>query len=123
VAAGAQEGTIKLHVDPDWVMASQLPVLWAAEEKEFPMTTLDKIAQREEWGEIALLKIDVEGMEVEILKGAEAVLRRTHQVIVETHSKSLHDQTVRMISGQDFVVDSEHWKEQTGLLFASRPWA
>lgn len=47
-------------------------------------TTLDRIAQARGIGEIALLKMDAEGAEPEVLEGAPDVLARTRAVTIDT---------------------------------------
>jgi FkbM family methyltransferase len=48
-----------------------------------PCTTIDCFAERYHLQQIALLKIDVEGYEHLVLKGAEKALRKTHVVFYE----------------------------------------
>lgn len=51
-----------------------------------PVTTLDNLVD----GPVDLLKIDAEGMEIDILAGAEGMLRRSRPfVLVEVHDKSI----------------------------------
>ena len=46
---------------------------------------LDDLADELELGEVALLKINTEGAERKILAGAEGLLARTSQIVMETH--------------------------------------
>jgi FkbM family methyltransferase len=55
----------------------------ASNQLECNVRTLDEVASRHGIAEIALLKIDVEGFEFELLKGAEKSLPKTKAVIVE----------------------------------------
>jgi len=119
-ALGSRETNINLRVDANQVMASAVPCAWDTKDQQFPVTTLDAIGQQENWKEIALLKMDVEGMEVEIFQGASETLTNTHHVIVETHTAELHQQTVKILTHAGFKIDSENRKQNTGLLFASR---
>jgi FkbM family methyltransferase len=50
---------------------------------ECEVRTLDEAAAEHQIGPVDLLKIDVEGFELEVLKGAGAVLARTTAVIIE----------------------------------------
>lgn len=48
---------------------------------------LDDLAREQAWGRVALMKIDVEGAEHMVLKGAEGILRRDHPCLcIEVHS-------------------------------------
>ncbi len=54
---------------------------------------LDAIAADAGWGDVALLKCDVEGAEPEVLSGAVNVLRRTRVVAVDTGPERLGQET------------------------------
>lgn len=54
---------------------------------------LDLLAQRGNWGEIALLKCDAEGAEPEVLRGATATLARTRAVAIDTGPERLGEET------------------------------
>jgi FkbM family methyltransferase len=120
VAVGAQKGQVKLRVDQSGVMASRLPFRWETHEEEFDVIALDGFAQSEGLEQVALLKVDVEGMEVEILRGSQETLKRTHQVVMETHSRSLHDEAIGYLQRGGLHIDSERFGRMTGLVFASR---
>ncbi len=47
-------------------------------------TTLDALARKHEIGEVALLKMDAEGAEPEVLEGGRALLARTRHVAIDT---------------------------------------
>ena len=49
-----------------------------------------------------LLKIDVEGFEVEVLKGAGSCLATAHYVILECHSEELTRQCQAILAGAGF---------------------
>lgn len=53
---------------------------------QLPLDTLDNLITLET---IHLLKIDVEGFEKEVLKGAEATLQKTHMIYIETDENAL----------------------------------
>lgn len=44
--------------------------------------TLDAVLDEAEWREVDLVKIDVEGMELQVLRGATGLLRRCHPLLV-----------------------------------------
>lgn len=120
VAVGARPGCVRLRVDRDRVMASRIPCRWETREEEFEVTALDDFGAARGLEEIALIKIDAEGMEGEILEGARATLTRTWQVVLETHGPSLHAEAIRRLRRAGFRIDSERFGEATGLVFASR---
>ena len=120
VAVGARRGRVKLQVDADSVMASSIPCAWETADAEFDVISLDEFTRQRDINSIALLKIDVEGMETEILKGSENTLKRTHRVAMETHGKSRHEFARRHLQEAGFNIDSEEFAGTTGLLFASR---
>jgi FkbM family methyltransferase len=64
----------------------------AAVEGPVTLTALDQIVRDCERPVVDILKIDTEGSEVEILRGATETLRRTRRVIIETHSDELAQQ-------------------------------
>jgi Methyltransferase FkbM domain len=54
-----------------------------------PITTLDDALADAPVDQIDLLKLDIEGAEVDALHGAAEILTRTRRVIVEYHSRDL----------------------------------
>jgi len=119
VAVGARRGRVKLRVDRDSVMASSIPCQWPTQEVEFDVISLDEFAEARGLEQVALLKIDAEGMEVEILQGCQETLKKTRQVVMETHSRRLHDETIEYLRRAEFRIDSEQLVGMTGLVFAS----
>jgi FkbM family methyltransferase len=80
VVLGAQEGTIRMS--GDFGAASVNGVVADGGTREFPMTTLDRLAAERRWTNIGALKIDVEGYEPAVLRGGVEVLRRERPVIL-----------------------------------------
>jgi len=119
-AVGAKAGRMTLKVDPDNIMASSIPNPWVTHEVSFEVTTLDQFTAEHSLGSVALLKIDAEGMEDEILDGARHTLRRTHNVVLETHGRQKHETVSNFLRNNGFQIDSESFSDTTGLLFASR---
>jgi FkbM family methyltransferase len=89
-AVGAQEGSITIDADrmnPD--RSSMLSRVGAGggaehlERREVPITTLDGLREQRDWQPPFGLKIDTEGFEDEVIRGATALLEETQFVIAE----------------------------------------
>ena len=73
-------------------------------------TTIDDIAAG--LGEIALIKLDLEGAEPNALRGATATLSRVRAVIFESWHNGDSDETARILRQAGFVispVDGRNW--------------
>lgn len=87
-AVGAAVGEITIHVTPDLGGTS----IFKAREYDYldikprvvPMTTLDCIDQEKNIESPILIKIDTQGAELEVLKGATNVLEKSDVIICET---------------------------------------
>lgn len=66
--------------------------------------TLDDFVRNNNLNKIDLLKIDVEGHEIECLQGALYTLPKTHRIVLEFHSEELHEQAMRILSSAGFKV-------------------
>jgi FkbM family methyltransferase len=85
-AVGAAEGRAGLHVQGKLLMSSLLDATEgppSIERREIPVTTLDSLVRERDWAPPFGIKIDTEGFEGEVVKGATAVLRQTQFVIAE----------------------------------------
>jgi FkbM family methyltransferase len=81
----------------------QLRYTFAAQRRaSVPGMTLDSLAATHGLRRVHLLKIDVEGFEVECLKGAEHALGITDRVIVEVHSMALRTECARILTERGF---------------------
>jgi FkbM family methyltransferase len=87
-AVGSEPGKKMLLVDSSGFMASSLKFGYGQQEKEVRVISLDGYFQaRKE--PIDLVKIDVEGMECDIILGGKKTLSRAKKVVAEVHSKEL----------------------------------
>jgi FkbM family methyltransferase len=89
VALGAAPGRAALYVpsEPEHTAGASLGRgvhvhLDTARELEVEVTTLDALAQREGLKDVALVKVDVEGMEPAVLQGGRELLRRDRPVLI-----------------------------------------
>ena len=64
---------------------------------------LDDFAREQNLGEVYLLKIDVQGFELEVLEGAKELLRRTRYVFVESAIRPLYEGAPRFSGVHDFL--------------------
>lgn len=85
-AVGAQSGTIHLKtmskVDSE-ISHSYIVNEGSENTREVPIVTLDDFFERRRLGRPYLLKIDIDGKELDVLKGAKETLKHCSVVIVE----------------------------------------
>jgi len=125
VAVGGRPGTVELRVDRDAVMASTIPWDRAVSTRSLSVITLDGYARSKAIDRVAFLKIDTEGMELDVLDGARDVLSRTAVAALETHGRDRHDGALDRLRAAGLGIDHEEYDGHTGMVFASRPgcWA
>ncbi len=91
-ALGEQEGEAELYVahrSSDNSLADTLMPTAGRKAVRVAMRKLDSIVAREKLSRIDHLKIDVEGAELMVLRGAQSCLGITHRVILEAHPEKL----------------------------------
>lgn len=120
VAVGAAAGTLTLDVDEDAVMASSIPWRTAGAKREVAMVSLDDYVRDHGIEQIAVLKIDAEGMELDVLRGARETLTRTQQIVLETHGNERHSRTIAALQEAGFVVHRESFAGSTGMVYGAR---
>jgi FkbM family methyltransferase len=81
--------------------------------------SLDAWAARLGIGPIDLCKIDVEGHEVQVLKGARETLPQIRRLIVEFHSPVLREAVLRLLKDRFTIVRAQAGK--CGLIYAVDP--
>ncbi|QAR32093.1 FkbM family methyltransferase [Geovibrio thiophilus] len=86
-AAGSREGSVTMNVHPDMSGSSVLKESEGAHvdgvERTVPVVTLDGETEKYGLKGPFVIKIDVQGFELEVLKGAEKILKETEIVIME----------------------------------------
>jgi FkbM family methyltransferase len=117
-AVAANSGTCLLQISEESSMGivstSTTQYLKAPRNVEVQMISFDDAAARENaWPD--LLKIDVEGFEVEVLKGAARCLEHARFVILEFHSEELGRQCETILENAHFTT----WRKGE-LLFARK---
>lgn len=113
VACSDREGQESLFLANDGDVRASLDPKFAAHTQQIkvPITTVDAIAPP---GEILLMKVDAEGHDIQVLKGATATLQRTQFILIEAHkpetlqeAKSvLHKWRCQQVGPYDFLFSS-----------------
>ncbi len=72
--------------------------------------------------DIDLIKIDVEGSEVDCIKGATQTLQKTKNILIECHSTQNKKEIERMLDGHFIIKDMKHLEdsESTHILCVKR---
>jgi FkbM family methyltransferase len=117
-AVGSQSGQIRLGVDPDGVMASRIPCPWETTDEDFDVVILDEFVASRGIDRIALMKIDVEGMECDVLDGAQQALVLTDRIVLETHGRVQHQGVLDRLRGGHFSIEEERFWDTTGMVTA-----
>lgn len=100
-ALGGSDGSLEFFPNEYSLISSALPLhpdqrdlrenVRQFEPIRVPMISLDTFLDDEPLTPPVLLKLDVQGYEIEALKGATRTLERTHYVLVETAFKRLYE--------------------------------
>ena len=93
IALGKQRKAIYLHYSKNMIK-NMISSTGIDKKQKVYVRTLDSFKTKP-----TILKIDVEGFELDVLKGAVRTLRSWHpKIIIETHSKKLKEQTLDFLS-------------------------
>lgn len=118
-AAGSHSGVLALYQQDDSSMAivgeaaaDRMP--GTAPLETVPALTLDELSRQLHKAKVHLLKLDVEGFEVECLRGATELLQITDKIILEHHSPALRQECLEILSCSGFSV------QEVGQLFFCR---
>ncbi len=68
------------------------------EQKQIDMVPLEQILHDHGIEKVDILKIDVEGMELDVLQGGQGCLDRIDRIVVERHSRKLRNDIVMFLS-------------------------
>jgi FkbM family methyltransferase len=101
LALGAEEGRCTMHVNSYTLSSSLLP-LAGAHQQAFPyatevgladvaISTLDKLFEGIDLLRPVLLKIDVQGYEANVLRGAANLLKRIDHAVIEASLKPMYE--------------------------------
>lgn len=125
LALGREPGAATLHVPWAADHSGSLmggPFPRRSREMAVAVTTLDIQVQQLDVSHIDLLKIDVEGWEIQVLEGASATLALTDRVIIEYHSQALRRQTSDLLHQRGLVPVSDLlcYPPDVGVIYARR---
>ena len=120
LGVGKERSSVKLRVDPHGIMATSVATRWPTAEEEFQVRPLDELVREHNIGRIAFLKVDTEGMELDILDGAKAALAQTQACALETHGTERHEGVMERLRAAGFTVTRAEFDGNTGLVFAAR---
>jgi FkbM family methyltransferase len=120
VGVGSRRGKVQVGVDEHAVMASSVAQRWALKPIEFEVLPLDEYAAEQGIHEVAFFKLDTEGMELDVMEGAQQLLARTHVVAMETHGEERHRASIERLRAAGFAIDAEERMGAVGMVWASR---
>ena len=108
IAVGANDGDITLFVSDQGTMAMKpANYKWKGREITVPSMSLDSFMQKEKIKLIDILKIDIEGYEVEALEGAAKTLKHTKRIVLEYHSAELRKRCIEILTQNGFESHEE----------------
>lgn len=118
VAIGKKDGILTMQISDEGTMAMR-PDTYQTGAKEItvPSLSLDSFIANEAIDRIDLLKIDIEGFEVEALLGATEAMKQTRRLVIEFHSNLLRDKCLLILKDSGF----DQITEMGSLLFCTRP--
>jgi FkbM family methyltransferase len=80
IGVSDSDGTLLWAVDPEHTWNAGF--LNVTEGTSVPVTTLDTCVQQTGWSKLDFVKIDVEGMELEVLKGSQETLKKFRPIVL-----------------------------------------
>jgi len=98
-AIGGVDGTAELNIDDFHAGHSLAGVRGTGRTVTVPLTTLDTFVEEQGLPGLDLLKLDVEGVELEALKGMDKILRcrRRPEILCEVHPPILPEQVIHAV--------------------------
>jgi FkbM family methyltransferase len=132
LALGDKIGTGAMHVHKGGTTGGMLldeSQSSAGRTQAVTITRLDEVVATLGIQRIDLLKIDVEGAEVAVLRGGKSALAITRRLIIEYHSARLRDQVEELLARSGFVPErkivycrelASLGQEEVGLVYLRR---
>lgn len=107
LAIGAAQGIGTMLIERGFTLGGMIQPLEAAnltDQAAISITSLDDIVPTLDIARIDLLKVDTEGAEVAVFRGAERTLGIVDRVITEYHSHELSEQVKALLHKRGFVL-------------------
>jgi FkbM family methyltransferase len=120
VALGARSDRVRMHVDLQGSIASRIDTSWDTRDAEFEVIPLDSYVRAQGITKVAMLKVDVEGMELDVLDGAHETLAMTRRVAIETHGPEQHEGALNRLRDAGFATEQVVREGATGMIRAMR---
>jgi FkbM family methyltransferase len=118
VAVSSRSGQIEMYSREDSSMAVAFSSGTSSDTIAVQAVTLDELVDSHQLDRIDLCKIDVEGHEVEVLKGGEKAIGMIRRLVIEYHSKELRSQVLSILDRTLSVIRVD--ESDVGLIFAER---
>ena len=124
-AVGSGPGEVTIDVDPDNSMAvvegSEYGTTGRGVKHRIPITTVDAEMAALGWTPSRIvMKVDVEGFEVEVLRGATETLKKVTHFVAECHSDSLLAGCREILEAAGFTCDAKTFPKGFWILYADR---
>ncbi len=109
IALGGMDTQLTLVVMPDDSMGKLVTSVLASSDESSSLIavavrSIDSLVENGEIPPPNVLKIDVEGAELEVLRGAATTLRAQRPIVfLEAHSRSIEDSCVRELEGHGYT--------------------
>ncbi len=125
-AVGSAPGSVTIEVDPHNSMAVVQGSAYATKgngvKHEMPITTIDAAMSELGWSPARIvMKVDIEGFEIEALKGAAGTLKKVTHFVAECHSDSLLAGCREILEAAGFTCEAKTFPIGYPILYGDKP--